>query len=261
MIWVRPDLERLFAGLVFEDFLALGQRPVRHDPESSRSTSWFERGGRGFFVKTHAGAGWKEIAKNWLQLKRAFVDALTEVRALERCSALELPVPRLAAFGCAGRNPARRRSFVVTEALEDTERLSEFLARELRPGTAFELRRSVARSLGTIAGTLHGANLVHRDLYLEHFLVAVGADGSPELHLIDLHRTGPRSQGSSRWRLKDLAALAYSARELPLTRTDRLRFARAYAACAGTRASEREERRLWERVAARARTLPAGRTG
>jgi len=122
MIWVRPDLGALFAGLSFDEFLALGQRTVKESAGGLRSTAAFERAGRHFFVKAHRGVGWGEIAKNWLSGKRPIVDARTEARALERCAELGIPVPALAAWGVEGANPARRRSFVVSEELDGAER-------------------------------------------------------------------------------------------------------------------------------------------
>ena len=248
MIWVRPDLGALFAGLAFEDFLALGQQTVKRSQGGARHTCSFERGGQRFFVKTHAGVGWGEIAKNWLSGKRAIVDARPEARALERCAALGIPAPRLAAWGVEGANPAARLSFVVTEELAGAERLSAWL--RARPRPSFALRRALAGRLGRLVGRLHAAHLAHQDLYLDHvFLRTYGADGF-ELFLLDLHRALPSSERRQRWRVKDLAALFGSARALSATRTDALRFLQAYAGATGLGARERT---LWRRCARRAR--------
>jgi heptose I phosphotransferase len=248
MIWVRPDLGSLFAGLGFEDFLALGEVSVKRSPNGARQTSSFERGGRHFFVKTHAGVGWGEVAKNWLQGKRPIVDARPEARALERCAALGIPAPRLVAWGVEGTSPAARRSFVVSEELEGAERLSAWL--RARPRPALALRRALVERLGLLVGRLHAAHLAHQDLYLDHvFLRPDGADAF-ELFLLDLHRALPSSPRRQRWRVKDLAALYGSARALGGTRTDALRFLRVYAGETGLGALERA---LWRRCARRAR--------
>ena len=246
MIWVRPDLGALFAGLDFEGFLALGQETVKRSQGGARHTSSFERGGKRFFVKTHAGVGWGEIAKNWLQGKRPIVDARPEARALERCAALGIPAPALAAWGVEGANPAARRSFVVSEELAGAERLSAWL--RSRPRPPFALRRALAERLGRLVGRLHAAHLAHQDLYLDHvFLRADGADGF-ELFLLDLHRALPSSPLRQRWRVKDLAALFGSARPLGATRGDAARFLRAYAGRARLGPSERA---LWRRCVRR----------
>jgi len=247
MIWVRPDLGALFGALAFDDFLALGQHTVKTSADGARRTAAFERGGRRFYVKTHAGVGWGEIAKNWLQGKRAVVDAATEARALERCAARGVPAPRLVAWGVAGVNPAARRSFVVTEELAGAERLSAVLAREAPLAPAE--RRALARRLGELVARLHAAGLAHRDLYLDHVFVR-GARGEAELFLLDLHRALPGASARERWRVKDLSALYASARAHAVTNTDAARFLRAYAGSAA-RLGERE-RALWRRCARRA---------
>jgi len=245
MIWLRPDLAALFEGLAFEQFLALGERTAKRSADGSRHTAAFTRGGRGFYVKTHAGLGWLEIARSVLQGKRAIVDARVEVRALERCTALGIPVPRLAAWGVRGANPATRRSFVVTEALLDAERASALLPHAARE---FAFRTAFTRRLAALVARLHGAALAHQDLYLEHVFVRRDARGDFELFLLDLHRMLPAAPGRARWRVKDLAALYGSARALGATRGDAARFLRAYAATERLGAVERE---LWRRCAAR----------
>ena len=247
MIWIRPDLVALFGALAFEDFLALGRELVKQSPDGARRTAAFERGGRRFYVKTHTGVGWGEIAKNWLQAKRAIVDAGTEARALARCAELGIPVPALAAWGVAGANPAARRSFVVTEELAGAERLSAHLART-RP-LAPASRHALTRRLGELVARLHAAGLAHQDLYLDHVFLRPAAGGAFELFLLDLHRTVPRSGARDAWRVKDLGALFGSARRLGATRADAARFLRTYAGSARLGSSERG---LWRRAARRA---------
>jgi heptose I phosphotransferase len=248
-VWVRPDLAAAFAGLAFEDFLALGEHEVRVGQRGARRTAWFERGGRRFFVKVHGGAGWGEILKCWLQLKRPVVDARVEARALARLAELAIPAPALAAWGAQGVDPARRRSFVVTESLEASEDLAEWLRRE-GPRLAPALRARIARALGALAGELHAARLGHQDLYLAHFRIRCGADGAFELFVIDLHRALPALPLTRGWRRKDLAALRFSSLALGATRSDCARFLRAY----GPERPPRAERR---RIEARALAVGA----
>lgn len=252
--WVRPDLAPLFAGLDFDGFLALGEHPVRTGPDGRRHTSWFERGGRRFYLKVHTGVGWGEIAKCWLQGKRAVVDARPEAQALTLLAELGLAAPRLAGFGARGRNLARRQSFVLTESLDDTEDLAQVLARG--PAPAPRLRQDLARALGHMVGRLHAAYLAHQDLYLTHFRIRRAGEGF-ELFLIDLHRAHPARVGTERWRRKDLAALRYSTLALPVTRGDCARFWRAYRAQLAQPATRRAERAQRTRIEARARAVRA----
>lgn len=247
MIWIREDLRALFEGLDLDGFLALGESVAKRSPDGTRTTSRFERGGRAFYVKAHTGVGWGELAKNWLQGKHAVVDAATEVRALERCAERGVPAPRLAAHGTDGAAAAARRSFVVTEAIEPAERLTERLEREAARPDAGARRRAWARALGLLVGELHAAGLAHRDLYLTHVLVRGPDAAEPELALIDLHRALPADE---RLRVKDLAALLASARRAGATRADALRFLRAYGVPG-------DERALARRVARRAARVKA----
>ena len=226
MIWLGPRAGEHFAGLAFEQYFALGRELVKQSRDGSRRTAAFERGGRRYFVKTHAGTGWREIAKNWLSLKAPVVDAGTEARALLLAEERDLAAPRLVAWGVEGANPATRRSFVVTEALPESERLSVALAAELARGVA--RRHALTRALAELVRDLHAAPLAHRDLYLEHvFLVHAGTPAEPRLFLLDLHRAAPPRRAEPAF-VKDLAALYGSARRHGATRADALRFLRLY---------------------------------
>lgn len=249
-VWIRDDLRRLFGGLTFEALLRLGQHRVRVGPDGSRHTAWLERGGRRFFLKVHEGIGWREILKCWLQGRRAIVDARPEAHALERLATLGIPAPRLAAYGVEGLNPATRRSFVLTESLEDTEDLAEFLART--PPLAFEARVELTRELARLAGGLHAAGIAHQDLYLTHFRLRRQADGTPELFLIDLHRARTERAPARRWILKDLAALRFSTLALPLTHGDLARFWRTYQGQVRWPVGREAERALRRRIEDRA---------
>lgn len=228
MIWLAARAGEPFRGLAFEQYFALGTELVKASRDGSRRTAAFERGGRRYFVKTHAGTGWREIAKNWLSLKRPVVDAGTEARALLLAEARGLAAPRLVAWGVEGANPATRRSFVVTEALPESARLSVALAAELARGVA--RRHALTRALAELVRALHAIPLAHRDLYLEHlFLAQAPPDAAPRLFLLDLHRSAP-PRAPERAFVKDLAALYGSARRHGATRADALRFLHVYAA-------------------------------
>jgi len=227
MIHLAPRAAGLFEGLAFDEFFALGRELAKASADGRRRTSAFERGGRRFYVKTHGGAGPWELLKNWLQLKRPVVDASTEARALLRGEALGLPVPRLVAWGAHGWNPASRRSFIVTEALPLSRRLSLTLAQELALGPG--RRRALVRAAAALVRALHAAPLAHRDLYLEHLFLAEGPEpDGPRLYLLDLHRSAPPARARRAF-VKDLAALAGSARHQGMTRADMLRFLAHYA--------------------------------
>jgi heptose I phosphotransferase len=85
-----------------------------------RRTLRTEVAGRGYFVKIHHGIGWAEMLKNLLSLRLPVLGAENEWRAIQRLRELGVDSMRAAAYGQRGHNPARRRSFLVTEELAPT---------------------------------------------------------------------------------------------------------------------------------------------
>ncbi|HET6202194.1 MAG TPA: lipopolysaccharide kinase InaA family protein [Planctomycetota bacterium] len=90
-------------------------------------------------------------------------------------------------------------------------------------------RGRVLRELAALLARFHGERRFHRDLYACHVLV--GAHGG--LSLIDLARARRGRLVRRRWFVKDLAALASSVPSPPTSRTDRVRFLRAYLSARG----------------------------
>ncbi|MHC4948494.1 MAG: lipopolysaccharide core heptose(I) kinase RfaP [Planctomycetota bacterium] len=216
---------------VFEAVAALDGPVYRQ--HKNRRTFRTTLGGRAYFVKVHGHTGWREIVKNLLYLRMPVTSAQTEVEAIRRLERLGIPTVRVAGHGCRGRSPARRESFLITEALENTVSL-ETVAEPHRDHLPPAVRRRLVESVARIARTLHRNGLNHRDFYLCHFLAhrddleAEDAGTSVPLHLIDLHRMQMRSHTPRRWVIKDLAGLLFSALDAELTPRDYLRFGRVY---------------------------------
>ncbi len=103
--------------------------------------------------------------------------------------------------------------------------------------------------IGKLASSLHAAGFIHKDLYLKHiFVVERGAEW--DLFLIDLQRVlGPRRH-RRRWYLKDLSALAYSARVH--ARFSLANLMRLYCGFSGVKKIGLPDReliaRIWQRV-------------
>ncbi|MBI2784721.1 MAG: lipopolysaccharide core heptose(I) kinase RfaP [Gammaproteobacteria bacterium] len=223
-----------------------------------RRTLRFELAGRAYFAKIHRGIGWREVAKNLLRLRLPVLGAQREWRAIHRLQELGVATLTPVAFGQRGRNPARRLSFLVTEALEPSVDLETFCARGGLAALGLAERRALIRKLATITRTLHESGVNHRDYYLCHFLLdaSPAAQSRPpaarSLHLIDLHRMQIRRRTPWRWRRKDLASLCYSARQAGASARDELLFLRVYAD-APLRDLLRQGR--WHAVGRRARAL------
>ena len=225
-------------GVVYRQ--AAGRRTVRLDAT-----------GGCYFAKLHDGVGWREIAKNLLAGKRPVLGADNELAACRKLAAHGVHAPRVAAFGMYGRNPARRRSFLVCDALTGMASLEELTASGDLPPL---LRRRLIVAVGDLLRAMHDAGVHHRDCYLAHIFAdtAQWEEGRLALAIIDLHRAWVRGRLPRRWRRRDLAALLVSAASLRLTARELLRFAPAYA---GDAATWRRDRRFWRGVLRRVERL------
>ena len=91
-------------------------------------------------------------------------------------------------------------------------------------------RHDMTRRLARFVAALHGTGYFHRDLYLCHIFVELDeAAGQPPIFtLIDLARMHRPRWRRTRWLVKDLAQLDFSARQVGASRADRWRFLLAY---------------------------------
>lgn len=219
-----------------------------------RTTLRFMLNGDAYFLKIHRGIGWLEIAKELLQFKWPVLGAENEWRALNLLRRIGVETMTPAAYGTQGFNPASRRSFIITEELTGTESLEDFCRDWPRRPPAFGLRVALIERVASMVREMHRHGMNHRDCYVCHFHLDVSAGRDrvdPEhlhLHVIDLHRARIRRCVPTRWIVKDLAGLYFSAMNIGLTRTDRLRFVAAYEQ-RPLREILRDRRPFWRRVA------------
>jgi len=225
----------------FPAFL-LDVRPPRFLRRSGgRETFLWELGSRRVVVKRTLGAG------------RTRPSGRREHEVLLALRADGIPVPQAISW-CHERGSLLRgsaRSIVVMEHVEHRENLRERLA------TANAAERQVlAGELLDVVARLHEAGWYHRDLYLQHFLVACPRKAiGPPLVLIDVGRARREKNPRRRWFVKDLAALLVSC-PAAVPGRERLRFLSAYLARRGIR--ERAVRRAWaRRVLAKAARMGA----
>ena len=252
MIDVRDDVAELFAGeQTIDDFLAIDGVETRRF--GNRSTRRFERGGRGFYIKTHGPAGWWPIVEDLLKLRRPQVGARPEWQAIRAAGAHGIPVPAIVAYGETGGSWASRSSFLVTDEVAPAISLEE-LFETTRVDSA--TRRRLVRAVARLARRLHEAGLNHRDFYLCHFLLdQAGSDSTePRLTLIDLHRAQVRRHVPRRWQVKDLASLYFSAMDIGLSGRDLLLFLGCYTG-KPLREILADEAGFWQDVRQRAHRL------
>jgi heptose I phosphotransferase len=218
---------------------------------SGRQTLRFTLNEKSYFAKLHFGVGWSEIFKNLLTGRKPILGAETEWKAIHRLTDLGIPTTPAIAYARRGCNPARQQSFIITRDLGDIISLETLCAdwKANLPNPAFKRRLILA--VAEIARKLHDNGLNHRDFYICHLCLdrARLQHGEILLYLIDLHRVGIRDTIRPTARMKDIAALYFSALDIGLTRRDCLRFIRHY------RDTLRTEQKFWRLVDIRARKL------
>lgn len=260
-VYLRKDLIDLGD---FPRIMAVHGETFREAP--GRKTVRFSRQAKNYFLKTHTGVGWQEIIKNLFYFRLPVLGAMNEWHGAHHLQRLGIDTLTIAGYGTASGNPARRRSFIITDEISDTQSLEEFCSawKHRPPRQPHEIRykRWLIENLAKIARRLHNSGANHRDFYLVHFLLQPGLkDGvlhpdASRLFVIDLHRMQLRRKTPKRWKIKDVAGLHYSSMDLGLTARDRLRFVRLYSQGSLRQALGRD-RQFWERVERRASRLYA----
>lgn len=215
-------VSKLSAPSHFAYFMQLKGEIFRDQP--GRRTQRVQIGSNTYFIKQHFGVGWLEIFKNLFQLKWPILGAKNEWLAIQRLQGLKIAVPKVLAYGLEGKNPARQQSFLLMEELKGYISLEDFCRDWNKTKPAFALKKALLLKVAHIARTLHENGINHRDFYICHFLM----DAKQDLTLIDLHRAGITHKLVARWRIKDLAGLYFSSKDIGLTSRDLLRFLKAY---------------------------------
>lgn len=223
--------------------------------KEGRRTIRFDFAGGRYYLKHHRGIGWREIIKNWTQLKAPVTGASNEWQAINKLRELGVHTLNPLAYGIRGVNPAQRESFLITEELSDTVSLAKHAERWATEPPHVREKKALIAEVARIARTIHRHGINHRDLYICHFLLSVQAPPEkPVLFLVDLHRAQCRARVPYRWRVKDLASIYFSAMDIGLSRRDLLRFLAVYFD-KPLRAILAEDRLLLEAVSRRARQL------
>jgi heptose I phosphotransferase len=221
-----------------------------------RRTLRFESGGKSYFIKQHYGVGWREIFKNFLNLRLPILSAIPEVRAITKLDELGVPTTPLIAYGCRGYNPATLKSFVITQDLGDIISLETLCADWSAHSPDIRFKRRLIKAVAGLARKLHDNGMNHRDFYICHLCLDKKrlANDDVHLYLIDLHRVGIRSEIQPVDRMKDMAALYFSAMDIGLARRDYFRFLQVYRR-QPLRQILNTESAFWTKVSRRAQFL------
>ncbi len=220
----------------------------------SRRTFRFELSSKLYFAKLHYGVGWLEIIKNLVQFRLPVISARNELDALQLLAQQGVPVPAVVGFSITGRNPANRRSSIVTKSLVDTLSLEDCCRQSL---INVSRKYSLIPRVAELTRAMHEAGVNHRDCYICHFHLPLDEidKNKPTLYVIDLHRAQIRKHTPTRWRVKDVGSLLFSAvEENALNQSDLFRFMRAYAN-KPLRQTLSEDSAFWTKVLVRAQKL------
>lgn len=220
----------LQAGDAFSQVMAMQGEIFRDVP--GRKTIRVKLDNNSYFIKQHFGVGWGEIFKNLLTLRWPIISARTEKNAIQKLDEIGIATTPLVAFAERGLNPAQRQSFLITRDLGDIISLEHLCGawKHNPPEAGFKRRLIVA--VAKLARELHAHGMNHRDFYICHLCLdksCLTQTSQPlKLYLIDLHRVGMRNSVRASDRMKDLAALYFSAMDCGLTTRDYMRFLRHY---------------------------------
>lgn len=184
-----------------------------------------------FHFKRHRGFELKEAVKFLMTRSPLETAGRREWENIFRLQGLNIPSMRPVAFGEKKLLFLERRSFIITQAIPNAAPMDDYVREHYAGALEAEAereKRALLWEVGDLVRRLHNAGLTHMDLYLNHFFVRETPEGDKVLHLIDLQRVAKRWAFKRRWLVKDLAALVYSTRNLPLSRNDIARIFSAY---------------------------------
>jgi hypothetical protein len=225
---VHPDHRPLFDGLAAPCDVIVKWGAAIPPAERRSAVADLKLPEGHYFLKVYAYSGlWR--------LRTLFIvsRAGREYRNLLRLAELGFNVPRPVAYGQARTLGFVSESFVMTRALEDAASIWSFVYEPKTTPFPFPGRAERLRLIGELAKVLrraHGEKFFIHTLRSKNVLLTCEG-GRYALHVIDVPFAG-----ILRWKLlpragrvRDLASLLKWGRLL-LSRTDRMRFAKAYGA-------------------------------
>ena len=136
----------------------------------------------------------------------------------------DISIPQTIACGGQWNGFFEKQSFIITLELQSACSLEKKLPECFYSTKSNIDRKNFIEKLADFIRRFHKTGYRHRDLYLAHIFLSENGD----LSLIDLHRCFRPKILKRRFRIKDLAQLHYSCNGNVISRTDRVRFYRAY---------------------------------
>ncbi|HEX4590546.1 MAG TPA: lipopolysaccharide kinase InaA family protein, partial [Gemmataceae bacterium] len=179
-------------------------------------------------IKHYRLLGWRSRIRQMIRPNKARREAAIAAELKSR----GIPTPNPIGWGVEGNGVGPAASWLIAETVADAAPLVAFIETTLTglsPTELARMRQRLAHEMGGFIAGLHAAGVVHHDLHPGNLLVRQGADGSPHFWLIDLHAV---SLGSPcPWATRRANLIVFNRYfQLRASRSDRLRFWRAYVA-------------------------------
>jgi heptose I phosphotransferase len=235
----------------FDSFLRIPTeetiKKVRDDRHTARVSLLREGKPHAAYLKLSSYSWVKNLVNAVRKFTRQRGSLVHEYRNLVKLREIGVPSITPVAAGTRVRG-FRCESFLLTDALGPTVKLEDYVpgyfSRPFSKEQASE-KRLLIENLAGLTRKMHDGGVNHRDYYLCHIHILPDASPWPKLFVIDLNRADRRGTVGTRWKVKDLAALNYSAPTGVFSQTDRLRFFKAYM---GTGRLSKAQRGLIRRI-------------
>ncbi len=213
---------------------------------------------RGAYLKKHHVRAWT----TWLRAKVGAGPGETagriEAQNVSRLSRSGIAAMQLIAYGEKLHGNGLLESFVLTEELVGFTQLDHFLVKRFskldrkRATSRDRVLMTLIQEVALVAAKFHKLGYNHRDLYCCHFFIKEPRTGDFKVNLIDLQRVEHRRHLRSRWLVKDIAQLGYSASRDHISRTHRMAFIKRYL---GVKKLRPEDKRFIRRVLSKQRSM------
>lgn len=235
---INREFEHLLQKNGLDDFdtiMTLNRGEIVKRRIRERSTMRFhvsgKEGGMLMYLKRYHYPMIVTLLKHWLSFSKTY-SAIHEWRNILAFKACDLPTMTPVAVGMRRKVPFWNESFLLTQGILHVTTLETKVEEYFIPpldNIRREQKRALIEKLASLTRRMHEAGFKHQDFYLCHILINWSDPGNPLLYVADLHRVKRLRKGGRYWRIKDLAALNYSAPPKIISRTDRLRFLKEYA--------------------------------
>ena len=232
--FIRPEFKEAFEKLELTDIDAVfaftgGQKLTKTRLPEHRTRIKFniDSPATTLFLKRYDSPGAFGQLRNWLAHHNRKSSMYYDLKPAEKLAAAGINTPKTICFGQNWNTIFEKRSFIITENINNAEALERKLPRCFSAPAAAEnlkQRKNFIARLGSFARKFHNTGYRHRDFYLAHIFYC----DNEKFYLIDLHRTFKPIFSACRFQIKDISQLYYSALGTVFSRTDRLRFYLSY---------------------------------